>query len=93
MPCPTCGHTTHSLGVLQGRAHYWCPRCGTLRSHCGYDADSNPIYDDGTPKLVERCRQFEKATDGLGRMAMTWHQTWARLGIAESINVPADRPE
>lgn len=30
MPCPTCDHTMHNLGVPQ-KSIFWCPRCGTIK--------------------------------------------------------------
>ena len=31
MPCPTCDHTMHNLGVESQRI-FWCPRCGTIKT-------------------------------------------------------------
>jgi hypothetical protein len=65
-----------------GRQLFWCPRCGTLRDEL---ASSNHI-----PKLVERCRRFDELVGATvsGQSKHHWHT----LGIAESINLPADRP-
>lgn len=85
MSCPTCDHTmqciTHDAASLS--AHYWCPRCGTLTAKVG------DFTKTETPGLVARCREFEKAIPGnvVGEM-----KEWKRLGIAESINRPEDRP-
>ena len=38
------------------------------------------------PKLVDRCRQFGDALEPLRELCK-------RLGIAESINVPGERPQ
>ena len=77
MACPTCSHAMASVG--SGIFH--CGRCGTLIG----------CYSDGSavvPKLVERCREFSAGWDENDPAAILWH----RLGIAESINVPANRP-
>jgi hypothetical protein len=78
MACPTCDHT------LAGLSDKWfhCDRCGTAV----YDPDGeNP--DVYVPKLVERCRTFGAT---LGR---AWSALWYQQGIAESINVPTERPK
>lgn len=59
MPCPTCSATMSSLGVLEGRQHFHCPRCGTHRIHCGDAGEDAPVYHDTVPALVTRCRTFE----------------------------------
>jgi endogenous inhibitor of DNA gyrase (YacG/DUF329 family) len=66
------------LGVMEDEKLFLCPRCGTIR-HWG---------QTHVPKLVERCRQFEKNPDVHLPKLGVWH----RLGIAESINLLGDRP-
>lgn len=87
MACPTCDHTMQSVGFAEGRHHYWCPRCGTLRSTApgGFDADE-------APKLVGRCREFEKDYVVPCGSGMT-EREWIASGIRESINKPEDRPQ
>ncbi len=83
MSCPTCDHTLQAVTnvpAVGGRPVFWCPRCGTL-CH-GNDCEA--------PKLVDRCREFEKIL--VGAKAMTDKQPWRTLGIAESIHKPEDRP-
>lgn len=81
MPCPTCDHTVQCLTCRpESPANdvFWCPRCGTiLMGHMG---------DTGIPKLVERCRAFREEF-----WANETPPIWDRLGIAESINIPAER--
>lgn len=90
MSCPTCTHTMTPLGVVDGNFKYfWCPRCGTIRAVL-----MNQKEQDSVPKLVERCRQFRakvlNTMDVPGRVFRL--EEWRRLGIAESINVPEERP-
>lgn len=74
MPCSVCSHTLHKVcRSTDGRDVFWCPRCGTLRT------DYGGFGDDHLPKLVERCRQFEKTMDA--RDCARWHS----VGIKESI--------
>lgn len=84
MTCPTCNHTMeriHEVMVFQ------CPRCGTTRvEDSGTDGPS--VY---VPKLVSRCREFEKILVNAGMMTNV--QPWRTLGIAESINLPDARPK
>ena len=85
--CPTCGHDLEYAGTPEPDSpypqeridNYWCPRCGTL-SMRGGGAD--------VPKLVERCREYERQRIENG-LSADRHE-WKRLGIAESINVPAE---
>lgn len=82
MSCPTCDHTVHGLrGVI-----FWCPRCGTI---C--DRDNGGFYE--RPKLVDRCRTFERESLIAGTATPAAWSLWFRLGIRESINPPGDRPE
>lgn len=90
MPCPTCDHTlqavTADVPAVGGRPVFWCPRCGTL-CH-GNDCEA--------PKLVERCREWEVALWGcLAEIPISpevLKEQWHRVGIAESINLPGNRP-
>jgi len=89
MACPTCDHTMQSIGHAEGRSHYWCPRCGTLRSTAegGFDTDE-------APKLVERCRKYRdelKAARSPYDLQAYLELYWNRIGIAEAINKPEDR--
>ena len=84
MACPTCDHTMSHLGeTVDGpyrRVFWWCPRCGTIRT------DSAGAFDD-VPKLVNSCREF-------AANMKDYHATmleYRRVGITESINVPAER--
>lgn len=80
MSCPTCSHTAHGIG----HGMSWCPRCGTLLG-CpdGIEVD--------VPALVNRCRRFANHfradEDGL------LMQSWEVLGVAESIETPAQRKD
>jgi hypothetical protein len=70
MSCPICGHTMQQLAT----AHFWCPRCGTLKS-------ATPLREDfQTPKLVVRCRLFKEQYT-----TQTGGTLWHHLGIEESI--------
>jgi hypothetical protein len=77
MPCPTCYHTMEACTITISH----CPRCGTM-------VMDHDVY---IPRLVDRCRQFEEVI--LPKNNMTpMAADWRRLGIAESINIPANRP-
>ena len=84
MSCPTCDHTMAGIGY--GMFH--CARCGSLDLG---DGVPGPIV---IPALVMRAREFEThpllpllAVKGeIGKL-------WLRLGIAESINTPDNRPK
>ncbi len=86
MACPTCDHTMSQLGISIRMARFWCQRCGTMTI---YDTVENRTTDIYTPKLIERCREFEK-THVLGSDNVS---AWHILGIEESINLPQDRPQ
>jgi len=68
---------------------FHCPRCGTVKVDA-FGQHGDKVY---VPRLIHRCRGFEKdplmpllAVSGeIGKL-------WNRLGIAESINLPKDRP-
>ncbi len=89
MACPTCDHTMNGIG----HGLFWCPRCGTLKRA------NTTVGASEAPKLVERCRLFELGfqpqrllgvvdpKEAQWQMAQAWH----RLGIAEAINLPAER--
>lgn len=98
MACPNCDHTLSSIGEVDvgGRRLFHCGRCGTL-SVVG-ESGKPPIETIlVTPALVTRCREFEKEIhefhdlSGHTRYEITKNQ-WHRLGIAESINTPDNRP-
>lgn len=85
MACPTCDHTMQNLG---GTAHkyFWCPRCGTLRE--GTDSKME-FRRDTTPLLVNRVRRFGTDIACKGEAMLAY---WIQHGIAESINLPNNRP-
>jgi DNA-directed RNA polymerase subunit RPC12/RpoP len=90
MACATCGHTMQLVQQdTDGRPTHWCPQCGSLTVGAGMPA---------VPRLVERCREFQlqmSVGTGLGSQYASkplW-ALWRRLGIAESIDKPADRPK
>lgn len=62
-----------------GLNQFWCPRCGTIKEKDGVGAPQFPL-------LVGRCRRFAET------LGPSWAQMWKILGIAESINLPKDRP-
>ncbi len=77
MSCPTCSHTMACLSSADiCRPIFHCERCGTIVA--GVD-----VY---VPKLVERCRKF-----GV-ELGPRWNELWKWLGVAESINLPENRP-
>lgn len=83
MICSTCDHTMHGIG----HAMYHCPRCGTLAG----------CYADGSvtvPALVERCRAFgAMIANAPGAIPVSILKSELhRLGVAEAIHKPADRP-
>ncbi len=83
MACATCGHTMHRIV----ERHFWCPRCGSLLS---MRVPGMPDMDVSVPSLVERCREFQR----LHRSNFDEFvgDDWRRLGFAESIAKPEDRP-
>jgi hypothetical protein len=84
MSCPTCDHTMAS--IAHETLHIWqCERCGTLKTQHFLGIDPPNFY---VPKLVGRCREFAQRFD---QPAKVLAQMWRHLGIAESINLPADR--
>jgi transcription elongation factor Elf1 len=87
MACPTCDHAVSSLGATDGVIHYHCPRCGTVVAHYLATPGAVSVY---VPMLVDRCRKFEAVVRGVDNGAV---RRWHSYGIAESINVPAGRPE
>jgi len=85
MACDTCGHTMHSMGCrTTDLPFFWCPRCGTIKT-------CDAVV--GVPALPERCRRFrDLAENGMG-LSPASAALWHRLGIAEAINLPQDRPK
>ncbi len=77
MNCPTCSHTLHAVCQSDGDRVCWCPRCGSLIAH----GEHSP------PKLVERCREYEKML----RYVPERLPHWKAVGIAEAINTPENR--
>ena len=85
MPCPTCDHTLESLGRSdRGDVFFLCPRCGTVK----VDALENHGDKVYVPKLVERCREFERTFPPGNPPSVSYSREWERLGIAEAINPP-----
>ncbi len=85
MPCPTCSHTLQGIGqTTDGRRHFWCPRCGTLRSEAGKHADTE------APKVVGYLRSFYRMiSDSPEGRAL---RSLARIeGIEESILTQQER--
>ncbi len=83
MACPTCGNTMTMLCIDIGSGTYYhCDRCGTVRIARFSD------MEDIVPKLVERCLDFFSVAE----IGPVGEMLWAKLGIAESIHPPADRP-
>ena len=94
MACPTCDHTLECFGIDRGTQLFHCGRCGTV-----VEIEADGAHHPHGPKLVERCREFRaarhpsfKAEVGIfGDPVLA--AEWYRLGIAESINLPGDRPQ
>lgn len=97
MSCPTCDHTMEGLGQNDRADNiFLCPRCGTVKIDA-FGQHGDKVY---VPKLVERCRKFigviganfvhgsKEASAALPAIETEWY----RVGIAESINTPKDRP-
>ena len=84
MSCNTCDHTMESIrGGNEDLRLFLCPRCGTVKIE---DAnETEPIVY--VPKLVERCREFERRIGIRPVVEGLWHS----LGIRESINRPEER--
>lgn len=84
MACPTCDKTMTAIvspaspPSIGADIIHWCPCCGTCKDTLGVAH---------VPKLVERCREFEPIV-----LDSTLEFAWAQHGIAESINLPANRP-
>jgi hypothetical protein len=60
---------------------FHCGRCGTVK-------DGGNVY---VPKLVERCREFQKRFDEPVCTPERDYSDWNRLGVRESINLPENR--
>jgi Zn-finger nucleic acid-binding protein len=91
MSCPVCGHTMGRLCIHEGMSFDLCERCGTVTVTI---LDANLLVQSAriyVPKLVERCRQFEKSFPPGNPPTVSYSDWWKRLGIAESINRPEDR--
>lgn len=85
MPCPTCSATLDAVSVE--KSIWQCSRCGTMVMH---PHSSHPHVT--VPALVVRCRRFYvEAAGALGPDARV-AEVWRRVGIAESIALPEDRP-
>lgn len=86
--CPTCSHTLGTLCVHEGMQFVNCDRCGTVVVRILEGDYPDRVY---VPKLVERCREFEKTLPLEGMPSTLTRETWHRLGIAEAIRRPEDR--
>ena len=87
MACPTCDHTMQRLNGDVNMFYFWCPRCGTLVEN------SRGELTQEAPKLVNRCREFEASCyQASGWRDTSHYKRWVSIGIAESINVPTERP-
>lgn len=85
MPCETCGHTMQNIGQNdRGDNFFLCPRCGTVKIDA-FGQHGDKVY---VPALVARCRNFVAA----GGLTLKQIGYWQQFGIAESINLPGDRP-
>jgi predicted nucleic acid-binding Zn-ribbon protein len=99
MACPTCGHTMHIIFSTDSESVHTCPRCGTTKVH-RWDGDQPEDEHEPkvyVPKLVERCRELEReymmgADTPISSEYPPLTKDWTRLGIAEAIRVPEDRP-
>lgn len=102
--CPTCSGTMQLLTKDDARhvRYFLCPRCGTVMM-CEKNIDGDPLEQEFVPALVERCRAFAELLHllwGIGAACEGPHSTglsdaqnrWHRLGIAEAINTPDNRP-
>ena len=90
MACPTCDHTMETILAIDDCRRHWCPRCGTIRT-VFFTLNGGDTVEDYVPKLVERCREFEPCLWPLDSVNPKFRETWHRIGIAESINLPAGR--
>lgn len=81
MPCKTCDHAMIKIGDMAGEIEpsFWCSRCG-----------STGDWRQAVPSLVTRCRNLEAILRASDSPLLT---EWKRLGIAESISLPNNRPE
>lgn len=98
MSCPTCNHAMHILGSNDSFRRHWCPRCGTLVNvffsvNAAPDEGSADTTSVDVPKLVERCRDYQIVAIADDDPEGFFATEWKRLGIAESINLPGDRPQ
>lgn len=89
MSCPTCSHTMMALGCRTSDSPFYiCPRCGTAKTCDGVVC---------VPALVDFCRRFgvEVWASSSARNTVSTDELdaiWNRLGIRDSINLPAARP-
>lgn len=80
-----------SINNLAARRVFWCQRCGTLKTETYTGTPDDWFVEVEAPKLVERCRRFAPSLERLPEHTGV-ETAWHRLGIAESINLPADLP-
>lgn len=83
MICETYYATMQHIGFNRSHAICWCPRCGTIKDE---SPSGDPVREAGVPKLVERCRTLELMLDPVSL------ERWKSLGVADSINLPENRP-
>lgn len=99
MLCPTCDHTMEQIAEHNGTVLYRCPRCGTVRGSTPSTRVGGPVhYDDARPRLVDRCREMQAVLSAAIRqstdapVAVAVIDVWNRLGIAEAIHCPEEKP-
>lgn len=89
MACPTCDHSMASINDVAAYRIFVCERCGTVKTDTYTGDPKNWHTQIYVPKLVERCREFE----GMLTLVTSGDAgPWRRLGIAEAINLPENRP-
>lgn len=88
MSCPTCDKTMQLAAEdKNGVTVHWCPCCGTTR----FTTPKGHVNDE-VPDLIKRCRKFEDILYGRDTCSPAIPQDWERMGIAEAINLPENRP-
>ena len=97
MSCPTCDHTMQRLPLHI----FWCPRCGTLKTPG--EREEAPklvercrefaivIYPIAPANFMSNLNSVQTAF--AEAVIQSIYARWAQMGIAESINVPSERPQ
>ncbi len=86
MSCETCGHTMEGFAAFT----FHCPRCDTVKIIRPGHPLGDAVY---VPKLVERCREFERSFPPGNPPTVSYSDWWKRLGITESIGPVRPQPE